>query len=114
MDFTPIAVLPLEEAKKLQDQLFSKGVEVKLEHNEQTCTRGCAVTVEFHAKLSDIDVIRDVFTENQKNLLQGHNVDWEALNAVYDPNKSHALCPACSTEFDTSLKECPECGLVLG
>lgn len=114
MDFKPVAVLPLEEAKKLQDQLLNKGIEVRLEHNDATCTRGCSVTVEFHAQLKDIDAIRETITLNFKDSLDGHEVDWKAMNSVYDASAATATCPACSTEFATTLTECPECGLVLG
>tara|TARA_B100001971_G_scaffold215193_1_gene260087 strand:+ start:173196 stop:173540 length:345 start_codon:yes stop_codon:yes gene_type:complete len=114
MEFRPVAVFPLNEAKLLQDQLKAKGVEVRLEHNEATCTRGCAVTVEFHAKVSDIDIIREVITENFVDSLEGHEVDWKALSSVYDSSQKMATCPACATEFETTNKECPECGLVLG
>ena len=114
MEFKPLAVFPLDEAKKLQDQLQTQGVEVRLEHNEATCTRGCSVTVEFHAQLKDIDKIREVITTNFMDSLKGHEVDWKAMTSVYDTSKEVATCPACTTEFSTSHKECPECGLVLG
>lgn len=114
MEFKPVAIFPLNEAKQLQDQLRSLGVEVKLEHNDATCTRGCSVTVEFHAKLADIDIIRKTITENFMDSLEGHEVDWKAMSAVYDSNQKSAICPACSTEFETTHTECPECGLVLG
>ena len=114
MEFQPVAVLPLEEAKKLQDQLHQKGIEVKLEHNEATCTRGCSITVEFHAQLKDIDAIRETITVNFKDSLAGHKVDWKAMGSIYDNSQATATCPACSTEFATNHSECPECGLVLG
>lgn len=114
MEFQPVAILPLEEAKKLQDQLIQKGIDVRLEHNESTCTRGCRVTVEFHAQLKDIDIIRETFTMNFKDSLEGHEVDWKAIDSIYDKSQATATCPACSTEFATTHTECPECGLVLG
>ncbi len=50
MDHLKIAIMSLNEAKNLQDALKSRGVEIVLNHNEATCARGCAVTVEVLAK----------------------------------------------------------------
>lgn len=114
MEMIRIAVLPLQEAKNLQDQLRSKNIELKLEHNEATCTRGCSVTVEVHGLEKDLPQIAQIYQENYLKLLEGHEVDYEAINSVFDPSRSTATCPACSTEFSTKETECPECGLVLG
>lgn len=114
MNLIRLAILPLEEAKGLQDQLRSKNIELQLEHNDATCTRGCSVTVEVLGYEKDLPVISEVYRDNYMKLLEGHDVNLDALNAVYDPSKSNATCPACATEFSTKLSECPECGLVLG
>jgi hypothetical protein len=114
MQMVKMAVMPLQEAKSFQDQLKSKGIEIKLDHNEQTCTRGCTVTVEVHGQEKDLPVIAQVYQENYAKLLEGHEVNFEVMNSVYDPNQEQATCPACGTDFSTKLTECPECGLVLG
>jgi len=114
MELQALAILPLDEAKRLQDQLLEKGVKTKLEHNESTCTRGCSITVEFHADPSDIEVIQLTIAQNMKQSLEGHDVDWSAMSSTFNPDEKYATCPACSTEFETSSSECPECGLVLG
>lgn len=112
MEMIKIAVLPLMEAKSLQDQLRTHNVDIKLEHNELTCTRGCSVTVELHGKEADLPIISKIYHENFLKLLEGHDVNLEAMNSVYDPSKNVATCPACATEFSTDSSECPECGLV--
>lgn len=114
MNLIPIAVLPLQDAKDFQRQLSDKGVEISLNHNDQTCTRGCAITVEVHGAEKDLPIIAKTYQENFQKLTEGHEIDWNALNAVFDPSKETAVCPACSFEFSTSKKECPDCGLVLG
>lgn len=114
MKMIKIAILPLQEAKTLQDQLQQRHIELKLDHNDATCTRGCSVTVEVLGYEKDLPEIAKVYNENYMKLLEGHDVNIEALNSVFDPSKSKATCPACATEFSTKLTECPECGLVLG
>lgn len=109
-----IAVLPLNDAKNLQDDLQKVGVELVLNHNEQTCTRGCTITVEVLGYEKDLPQIIEVYESNYKKLAEGHDVNWEVANAVFDPNKSTAICPACGHEFATTHTECPECGLFLG
>lgn len=114
MNLIPIAVLPLQDAKDFQKQLKTKGVEISLNHNDQSCTRGCAVTVEILGHEKDLPIIANTYQENFEKLTDGHEVDWKAISAVYDPNQEMAVCPACSFEFSTNNKECPDCGLVLG
>jgi hydrogenase maturation factor HypF (carbamoyltransferase family) len=114
MTMIRLAVLPLSDAKQLQADVAKRGVEVVLNHNGQTCTRGCTVTVEILGLEKDIPIVAEVYQNNFKKLTDGHNVNWDIANSVFDPTKETAICPACSTEFSTKLSECPECGLVLG
>lgn len=109
-----LAVLPLQEAKDLQDDLKHKGVEIILNHNDQTCTRGCTVTVEVLGYEKDIPEIAKTYQERFQKLTEGHEVNWEVANSVFDSSKESATCPACGHQFSTSNTECPDCGLVLG
>lgn len=114
MEPVRLAVLPLNDAKSLQDQLAKKGIQLTLNHNDQTCTRGCTVTVEVLGNEKDIPLIAQTYQDNFKELTEGHDVNWEAANSVFDPSKETAICPACASEFSTTNKECPDCGLFLG
>jgi hypothetical protein len=111
-DLVLLVVLPLEEAKNLKSQLIASGVVVELNHNEQTCNRGCSVTVELWGHLKDLDTIRSVYHDNFQKLVEAHSVDWNVIHSTFDENQAEALCPACSTQFSTQLDECPDCGLV--
>lgn len=106
-----LGTLPIEEAKKIQDELKKKSVDIFLDHNPTTCTRGCSVTVEFCCYEKDIQLVAEYFEKNFLDSLDGLNVNFELLNSTYDPNKDNAVCPACGTKFSTSSTECPECGL---
>lgn len=101
------------EAKRLQSLLEERGVKLSLLKNPDNCaTGGCKITVEVYASEGDIPVIREFFREQKARAFDGLNVDDSLLEEVYDPEKGTAKCPACGTEFSTSLKECPDCGLV--
>lgn len=114
MEKVKIGVLALQEAKNLVNQMAKQAVEVFLDHNEATCTRGCAVTVEVLAWEKDLPAIKAVLDRNFSQLAQGHEFDPEVAGSVYDTSKENAICPACGFEFATSNTECPDCGLVLG
>lgn len=114
MEYLKIAILPLVEAKDLEKKLKERGIELRLDHNEATCRRGCTVTVEVWAKEGDLAQVKQAFDENFANMLEGHEVDWDRLNQVFDPTKESAMCPACGHEFPTTEGACPDCGLHLG
>lgn len=109
-----IAVMPLNDAKNFQENLKKEGVELVLNHNEQSCTRGCSVTVEVLGFEQDLPKIVAVYEANYKKLLEGHDFDVKIANSVFDPSKATATCPACGTEFATTHTECPDCGLFIG
>ena len=114
MNLQRIGVIGLNEGKIFQKELAVKGVELVLNHNEQTCTRGCSITVEMLALEKDMPIIQELYQSKYKQLLEGYDVDFEAMNSVFDPNQEMAQCPACSTQFSTKASECPECGLFFG
>lgn len=111
MELIRFAIMPLAEAKTLQDQLQKEGVEIVLNHNDQTCTRGCTVTVEVTGRQEDVPLVSKIYHENFKKLTEGLEVNWEALDSVFDPNADKVTCPACTFEFVPTSSECPDCGL---
>ena len=52
-----LAVMPLTDAKIFQDDLQKEGIDIVLNHNAQTCTRGCTVTVEVLGHVKDLEKI---------------------------------------------------------
>jgi len=109
-----IAVLPLQDAKDLQNDLAKQNIEIVLNHNDQTCNRGCSITVEVLGFEKDMPIIAKTYQENFQKLTEGHEVNWEVASAVFDTSKDLATCPACGHEFATTNTECPDCGLCLG
>lgn len=114
MELVKLAVMGLNDAKELQRDCQSQGVELVLNHNDQTCTRGCAVTVEVHATEKDLPIVQKVYSEKYQKLLKGHDVNFDVINSVYDTSEDTAICPACGFKFSTTNSECPDCGLMLG
>ncbi len=113
-EFVKMAVMNLQEAKEFQKELAGREVDIVLNHDDKTCTRGCAVTVEVHGREVDMPMIQKVYSEIYAKLLDGHDINPEQMNAIYDPNQAEALCPACGHRFATGPTECPDCGLGLG
>ena len=113
MDLVKVGVMGLNEAKAFKSELEARGVELVLNHNEQTCTRGCTITVEMLAKEADIPTIQKLYQEKYEQLLEGHDINAEQMNAIFDSSQAEALCPACGHKFSTANTECPDCGLVL-
>lgn len=112
-EFVKVAVLRLDDAKQALKELASLNITAKLDHNEETCTRGCAVTVELLVAQDDI---QDWIKYQETMAIKGvESVDYDAnlLNSIFDPSKEEADCPACGFKFSTSLNECPDCGLCI-
>lgn len=112
MELIPIGVMGLEDAKNFQKKLKDQGIEIALNHDDASCTRGCAVTVELRAREQDLPQIQQVFSEEYKKTLDGHDVNFEQMGAVFDPQASEVTCPACGHRFKPTGSECPDCGLM--
>lgn len=103
------------EAEKLKRTFVGLGITLQLAHNPGTCSSGgCRLTVEVWARRADLPAIQKVFADQRAKLMDGLDFDPQVINQVYDVSKDQAVCPACGTSFATSLRECPECGLVFG
>jgi hypothetical protein len=108
-----LGILGLQEAKDVQLKLKNQGVEVQLKSNPKTCsTGGCSITVELWGLEQDLEVIKVFFGSEFAKNLEGHDVNYEALNEVFDPNASEVTCQACGAKFKPTASECPDCGLV--
>lgn len=110
----PFGIIEVNEAKRLMEALAQKGVVLEARHNEQTCKTGCRPSIELWIKVEDVPILEKHIREHNIKTIEteGIEVNTELLNSVYDPESKVAVCPACGTEFSTSEKECPECGLV--
>lgn len=111
-----LGILDLTEAKRLRGELESKGVELELVSNPETCADGkCGpgggTKVEIYARDEDVKTFQQFISGERSRMLEGLGVRPELLEQVYDTEKGTAVCPACGTEFSTQAAECPDCGL---
>lgn len=106
-----ITVMGLQEAKNHQIKLKAKGVSLNLKTNSQTCSRGCKVTVELWGDAADQELLQEYFSSDLLRSLDADKINFEALNAVYDPSSVEVTCQACAFKFAPHLSECPDCGL---
>lgn len=108
-----LGIAEFGEAKRIQYCLEERGVGVRLRSDPETCgTGGCKPKVELWGLSKDVEAVRKFFLEEKTRALEGLEFDPALEEAVFDPDAAEALCPACGTKFPTSLKECPDCGLV--
>lgn len=105
------AIMPLTLAERLVSLASKEGIKVEKIHNQQTCTKGCSITVEVWADRDDLESIQKIWANDQERNFLGLEFDRELIQQVFDTSKDSAICPACSHEFATSLSECPSCGL---
>lgn len=109
-----IGTFEIGEAKGYKRELEEKGISIDLRANEQTCTKGCKVIVELWGDAKDVEALSNFFSDLKMKQLEGHDINLELLNEVYDPNAEEVTCQACGAKFSPTLSECPECGLFYG
>lgn len=110
-DQVRIGIMEIAQAENLRTRLAKKDVLVELMHNQQTCTKGCKISVEIWAHLKDLPKISDEFDEQRSRLLDGLEVNPALLDQIHSPENEHSVCPACGANFSSKLLECPDCGL---
>ncbi len=108
-----VGVADQKEARRLRGHLEDLGVEVFLRTDPADCASGsCSTKIELHVLAEDLEKVRDFLRVEHAKSMDGLEVNPEWLEQVYDPTKATANCPACGTTFSTTLRECPDCGLV--
>ena len=109
-----IGVIEVNEAKRLKEKLSSRGINIDLIHNDETCKKSYQSKVEVWVNSESIEAVQKMIHEENMHMImsEGVEVNPDQLNQVFDSDAETAVCPACGTSFSTKLKECPECGLV--
>jgi hypothetical protein len=92
--------------------LANQGVTIEINVQPETCGKGCTPMADVFADEADIPKVRDFFAAERKRTHGDIDSAADQLNQVFDTSKEDATCPACGTQFKTSAKECPDCGLV--
>jgi hypothetical protein len=116
-EYINVGEAPIQEAKRLQAALEARGVAVRLASDPEQCN-SCSPKVMMSIHRSYVDAFQRFLREERAQMF-GIAVDDVAdgstgtlrSDAVFDPEKEDATCPACGTLFSTKLTECPDCGL---
>jgi hypothetical protein len=113
-----IGEAPIREAKRLQAALAERGVAVRLASDPEQCN-SCSPKIMMSIHRSDLAAFQALMNEERARAFGMSAEDVAAAassgtlrsEAVFDPEKEDATCPACGTVFSTRLTECPDCGL---
>ena len=115
-DSVLLGKIEYNEGKRIKAELEQRGVLIELKSEEpHACgsARGCSISLEVWAQPQDIPQIQEFIRTEHQRAMEGLDFNPALLDAVFDPEKETAQCPACGQEFKTATaKECPECGLV--
>ncbi len=107
-----LGTMPANEADILRSKLARVGVDIVTIFNHSSCKTGCSPSKEIWANPMDLQFIQEHLQELHIKSLVEMGADLNLVNQVFDTSKATALCPACGTEFSTSVTVCPECELV--
>lgn len=106
-----VGKMPYEQALRLRSKLAERGVAVDTAHNGATCNKGCSIELEVWCPEADLQELVAVLKDDQERTMAGLDFDPSVVGATFDVSLETATCPACATEFSTSLRQCPDCGL---
>ena len=112
--FIQLMSIDLAEAKRIQSILSERGVSLVIHSEIDDCCekKSCKPSVQVYVLEQDLPRVNLFFQEEKHRLHEGLQFDSNLLDEVFDPDRGEARCPACGTQFSTSQKTCPDCGLV--
>lgn len=109
-----IGMIGARDAEILESRLAKHGIEVATIFNHTTCKTGCSPSKEIWAHSEDVGAIQQILHQEHIKMLEEMGANPDQINQVFDPTNPLAICPACGTEFATSMQQCPDCGLAFG
>jgi len=112
-EYIQVGEAPLGEAKRLQTALEAQGVKLSMASDPENCN-SCSPKVALFVRHADLEKFQAVLRDEHSRSMGDLQHDAGLADAVFDPEKAEATCPACGQVFATSLTECPECGLGFG
>lgn len=114
-DVVPIHKASAQEIKHLQDVLQKEHIGSLRTADESSCGKGCCAP-SFYLNVLRTDVV-DALALMEAEYRRTTGLDshyTELATAVFNPEATEAVCPACGFSFSTSTTTCPDCGLCFG
>jgi hypothetical protein len=120
-DLVSIRGGPLPEMRHLAALMGAEKIGTALVGDMDTCAKDrfgnktCSPTVyTLLVKREDIMEAQQIIEEEHRKATGLAHHDNSNGDAVFNPHKSEAQCPACGHAFPTSETTCPDCGLRFG
>lgn len=102
----------LADLKKLEKAFERENIGMMIVGDEGGCNKGCCPsTFSLQVRREDAPAAYALVQEDFRLLTGIDEHDTSHCQAVFNPDASHANCPACGFEFETSTTTCPDCGL---
>lgn len=102
----------LLDMKNLKNVLARNSVPALLIKDENSRGGGCCgPPIVLHIRDHDIDRAAAVLREEHARTTRINEFTSVSAEAVFDPQASRVVCPACSHEFTPEGSDCPDCGL---
>ena len=113
-ELVPIKRSGMIEIKSLQRLLAANGIDSLMAGADADCSKGCCRSAAF-----DLNVRREDYASAAEVVEQEfcRSTGLDALTiseqpeAVYDERLVRTRCPGCGSEFASSERTCPDCGL---
>ena len=111
-DLVTIHKGPLADLKMLETAFQGENIGMLIVGDEGGCNKGCCPTSFFlQVRREDARAATMLVQEDFHQVTGLADYDTTHCDAVFNQDASHANCPACGFEFETSATTCPDCGL---
>ncbi len=110
-DIVTIHKGPLADLKKFEKAFLGENIGMMIVGDEGGCNKGCCPTTFFlQVRREDAMAAAALIQEDFQRATGLDDYDTSTCDAVFNQDASHAICPACGFEFETTTT-CPDCGL---
>ncbi len=111
-DIVTIHKGPLADLQKFEKAFAAENIGMMIVGDEGGCNKGCCPSTFFlQVRREDAQDAYAMVQEDFQKITSLEDHDTSHCHAVFSQDASHANCPACGFEFETSTTTCPDCGL---
>lgn len=111
-DIVTIHKAPLADLKKMEAAFARENIGMMIVGDGGGCNKGCCPTnFSLQVRREDAEAAYALVQEDFRQVTAIDDHDTSTSHAVFNQEASHATCPACGFEFETTTTTCPDCGL---